>query len=404
MMREAQVEALSEQGRQEAEAPAPVRSVKAKAEEDRDRVFARVLPVAQRELDRFFSEQRGRVVAALQEQLPASKAARRTFIKADPPWWDSEREDRELRATVRSIYVSVGRESLQVAADALGRFLYRGAIEPIVTDLLTRGGRRIKDINDRTLQSLTAELAEGTRRGYSINQLIDGVPEEGYRGVTGVTLENGTPVFGDARAEVIARTETMLSYNRASVRGYEALGVERFLAYDGDYDEVCAERDGQVFSAEEAVDIEDHPNGTLVFSPLVDKAWHPEPTVVNITNNIPESPAPVVNVAPPDVHVSSPVTVEPAQVNVTTPPVKVDVAQPQVNVTTPETIVNVPTPVINVTTPPVNVEAPVVKVSGSAKAATEMRITELPTRVTRRTVKRDKSGAITETTEVETDG
>jgi hypothetical protein len=194
---------------------------------------------------------------------PASRLAR------PAAWWDGEREDRELAATIRGLYVQIGRGALQVAADELGRFLYKNAVDPIVTDLLAHGGQRIKDINARTLQSITLELAEGTRRGYSIPQLIDGVPEEGFRGVTGVTLDNGTPVFGDLRAETIARTETALSYNRASVAGYKELGVEQFVAYDGDDDPECAERNGQTFSADEALEVEDHPNGTLVFSPLV---------------------------------------------------------------------------------------------------------------------------------------
>jgi hypothetical protein len=249
--------------------PPPAKGTKAAAEDARDRVTKPAIAEGKRELARFFDEQRQRVSDALRTSLPAGKAGRIVAVKADPTWWDGEREDRELAATIRGLYVQIGRGALQVAADELGRFLYKNAVDPIVTDLLAHGGQRIKDINARTLQSITLELAEGTRRGYSIPQLIDGVPEEGFRGVTGVTLDNGTPVFGDLRAETIARTETALSYNRASVAGYKELGVEQFVAYDGDDDPECAERNGQTFSADEALEVEDHPNGTLVFSPLV---------------------------------------------------------------------------------------------------------------------------------------
>src|SRR4029077_12156105 len=135
------------------------------------------------------------------------------------------------------------------------------------------------DINERTLQALTVELAEGTRRGYSIPQLIEGVPDEGYRGVAAAGMDNGVEVWSDARAETIARTETMLSYNRATVTGYGEFGVTHLLAYDGDGDEECAARNGLEFTIDEAEAIEDHPNGPLVWSPVVDKAAH-EPSPV----------------------------------------------------------------------------------------------------------------------------
>ena len=304
MMAQQRVEAMAQAPDEEPPQPA----TKARAEDARDRVSKPAIEQGKRELRRFFDEQRERVTSNLRASLPAAKAQRRAFAKADPSWWDSDLEDRELERTIRSLYVTIGRGALQVAADDLGRFIFKNSADPIVADLLANGGARIKDINERTLQALTIELAEGTRRGYSLPQLIEGVPEHDYRGVLGVTLENGTPVFGDLRAETIARTETALSYNRASVLGYSELGVQEFLAYDGDEDEVCAERNGQTFSTEEALAIEDHPNGTLVFSPLVgeEKAldMRNEPTVtipaISITPHIdvhmPEQPAPSVTI------------------------------------------------------------------------------------------------------------
>jgi hypothetical protein len=69
-----------------------------------------------------------------------------------------------------------------------------------------------------------------------------------------------------------------------------------------------------------------------------------------------------------------------------------------VQVTMPEqlpTVVNVPAPIVNVSVP-----EPIVK----AVIPTELRITSMPDRVTRRLVKRDKAGAIIETSDLETDG
>jgi hypothetical protein len=200
-------------------------------------------------------------------------------MKAQPTWWDAEFEDEELSKVMRGVYAEVGRGGLQNVADTLDRFIFKGATQSVIADLLEVGGQRIKGINDVTLQHITIELAEGTRRGYSIPQLIDGVPDEGYRGIANLTQ------FSDIRAETIARTETMLSYNRATVTGYGEFGVTHLLAYDGDEDEACAQRDGQEFTIEEAADIEDHPNGTLVWSPVVDKAAH-EPAPATTTVNV----------------------------------------------------------------------------------------------------------------------
>ena len=74
--------------------------------------------------------------------------------------------------------------------------------------------------------------------------------------------------FDEYRAERIARTEMMFSYNAAATATYAELGVTHVVADDGDEDEECAARHGQVFSLDEAMTIEDHPNGTLDWLPV----------------------------------------------------------------------------------------------------------------------------------------
>lgn len=236
-----------------------------KAIKARDDVTSRAHPV----LREFFEQQRDRVIADLRDFLPATKAARTAAMKADPEWFDSAEENAKLGQTMRVVYVDAGRSGLQVVADALNRTVPNKAVDRIVADLTEYGGQRIVDMNARTLQALTIELAEGTRRGYSINQLIDGVPDEGYKGVRGLTLDNGVAVFGDYRAEVVARTETALSYNRAALGGYREFNIKRVLAYDGDGDPDCAARNGREFEVSDAFSIADHPNGTLDWAPVV---------------------------------------------------------------------------------------------------------------------------------------
>ena len=259
--------------------PMPAKVVKS-AETARDKATDNAGRVARSRLDTFFAEQRARVVDGIRG-LPGDKAAR---MKAQPTWWDPELEDAELRKAMADVYAMVGRAALQEVADTIGRIVFKGATQSVIADLLTYGGLHIKDINARTFQAITIELAEGTRRGYSISQLIEGVPDEGYRGVMGAGLDNGEKIWSDTRAETIARTESMQSYNRATVTGYSEFGITTLLAYDGDEDIPCAERDGQEFGIEEAMleDELEHPNGTLGWSPVVDKSWHepaPDPMV-----------------------------------------------------------------------------------------------------------------------------
>ncbi len=382
--------------------PKPFGKAQKSATADRDAVTDPATTRAKARLERFFTDQKGRVTANLRSSLPPSKAAR---MKAEPTWWDPEVEDEQLTSTMREIYADVGRGGLQSVANAVGRVIFKGATQAVIADLLSYGGERVKDINARTLQAITVELAEGTRRGYSIPQLIDGVAEEGYKGVLQSGLDNGVPVWSDLRAETIARTETMLSYNRATVTGYGEFGVTHLLAYDGDDDEECATRNGNEYTIDEAQGIEDHPNGTLVWSPVVDKAAHIDPTLtmmsevlqriaetqealksaflrvpeVHITNTTPGMDAPIVHnhVAPAavDVHVEpTPVHID-AKTHVDSALITVEAAKaPDVYVTTPE--VNVAAPVVNVEPVTVTVEA-------------------APAKKVTKTIRRDKSGAIT---------
>lgn len=266
----------------------------------RDEVASLGIP----ELTAFLDAQRHRVTETLRTTLPATKAERTSFTKTDPEWWDSQYEDSELRKVLSQLYYTSGRAGLQVVADGLGRIVQNKAVDRVLANLLQYGGSRIADINARTLQSITVELAEGVRRGYSIPQLIDGVPGEGFSGIYKVGMDNGVGVWGDARAEMIARTETMLSYNRAALLGYKDFDIREVEAIDGP-DHECGVRNGQQFSVEDALSIDDHPNGTLDWLPLTDKSWHAPaaPVVINMSADGIAIPAPVVNIPAPVVNV-----------------------------------------------------------------------------------------------------
>ena len=352
------------------------------------------------EIASFLAAQAARVVAAIRADYPSAKAQRVGWAtKADPEWWDKQAEDAALRKVIGELYVTAGRGSLQVVADNLGRIVPNKAIERVVDDLMTYGGERIRDINARTLQSITIELAEGARRGYTISQLIDGVPAEGFKGVLNVGLDNGVGVWGDARAETIARTETALSYNRAALDAYKEFRVARVLAYDGDGDPECAARNGREFSIDDAFSIADHPNGTLDWAPVDGGKAFDMPDVrvdvgspvinLHMPENVVNLPAPRVTYKAADVHVAGTVVNVPES-NVTVLPAVVNVRQeaqkaPTVNVAAP--VVNVPAPIVNI---PVELKADI---------PPEVRVVSLPPRM--HDIQRDKTGKPTGS--VETD-
>ena len=353
-------------------------------EDQRDALVRNSVGTAKSSLSMFFDAQRERIAERIRATMPKAKADR---IKAGPEdWWDQGAEDEALRETMRGIYVSVGRGGLQAVADNLKRIVGKFEVNRVIDDLLTYGGARISGINAATKAAVQTVLAEGIRRGYSLNQLIEGVPEESYGGLRGALLDNGSLAFDDLRAETIARTETMLSYNRAAVTGYGAFGVEQLQAYDGDGDPECADRlANNPYTIDEALGIEDHPNGTLVWSPVIgDKSMHDDDRVMalatkaidalvvrqlpedperegalvkammqalvaeeaksadlterltaaferlgqqppaNVTVNVPEAPAPIVNVTSP-----SPVVIPAPVVNVTTNPDMTVTMQPR---------------------------------------------------------------------------
>ncbi len=122
-----------------------------------------------------------------------------------------------------------------------------------VTAFLKRVGKRIIGITETTQQAVAAAISNGYDQGLSPAQIAD-------------TIES-LPAFDEARAELVARTETMFAYNSAALDSFGELGVTMVEAIDGDGDEECAARDGQTFAIEDAMDIEDHPNGTLDWMP-----------------------------------------------------------------------------------------------------------------------------------------
>lgn len=244
-----------------------------------------------------------------------------------------------------------------------------GFIEAVQSYLQAHLLERARDIDTTTRQQVASIVNAAVSEGIGPGEL-------------GQRIREAT-TFDDVRAETIARTETAIAQNAATLRTYGAFEVAEVQAIDGDTDAECAARNGKVFPLSEAEGITDHPNGTLDWVPVVSAP--PKATILpdvametrGIHIHLPESlthkvemQAPQVTVEPPVVHVAPPI---------------VNVAAPEVHVPAP--IVNVEAPVVNVPVPP------------KADLPTEVRVISLPDRAHK--VVRTKKGEVTGS--VETD-
>ena len=153
---------------------------------------------------------------------------------------------------------------------------------PTVQRVLTQAPTRAAMIHRTTSKAIGKAIGIGLERGYSITQLARGVPDDKFPGIRSILGET------ENRATLIARTEVMRTQNQTTTGFYQEQGFGYVQAddVDGDpndnyidpgdpYGRTCAERNGQIYSLEDAQNIEDHPNGTLNWTPMP-RGYKPE--------------------------------------------------------------------------------------------------------------------------------
>lgn len=118
----------------------------------------------------------------------------------------------------------------------------------------------IEGIDDNLRERIALTLLEGAEAGETIPELARRVRE----------------VFGEAidyRSELIARTETVVAYGRASIAAYRDAGIAQAVMYDGLNDDGadCLGVNGMEVSLADAdrLMMEEHPMGTRGVAPLV---------------------------------------------------------------------------------------------------------------------------------------
>jgi HK97 family phage portal protein len=356
-------------GPAEQEAPPPVDASLGKAALPDD--LARLRRRVEREFTPQLRQSLETVFRAMSKDIRRKVVRRADHISAQPAdesvWWDEERWTRQFSETLQpalaALVRTTGRNaSRRLAAPAKADDEFIGRVLEYVR---VKGGDRIRSMLRTTRDAVAKVIADGVRQGMSPAELGDAI--EAAAGLD------------EYRAELISRTETMYAYNDAAIGTYREFGVAEVQAIDGDMDEECAARNGNVYSLDEASGITDHPNGTLDWVPLEvapakaaprDVSMGVPSITIPMTVNMPEQPAPIVNVAQPDISVPfSPVVhVAPAEITI-------------------------PAPVVNVEPALVTVEA------AKASGPTEVIVTSLPDRVHK--LARNKKGEATGS--VETD-
>lgn len=196
--------------------------------------------------------------------------ARAPHLAAHPTdtsvWWDQRRWDQALRGALAigltGMATSVSRQVAEVLPPAKA--------DPLsaVDRVLERGAARVTKINTATRDAITGILTTAVEQGVDIVTVADAL-EAGSDLAPLIGVSGG--IVGDLsyRAEMIARTELMDAYNTSALYSYADAGLAKVQAIDGDQDDECASRDGREFSIAEANDIEDHPNGTLDWVPVL---------------------------------------------------------------------------------------------------------------------------------------
>jgi len=221
----------------------------------------RLTEIGTRKLKAFFLGQRDRVVAG----LPGKAASNVEGKEALTDWAD---EEERLRAIIGPLHDQSGRSAFALAADMLGVDIAWDLANPNIVRVMEELGLRIVDISETTRQATVNIVTDGLADGLGVDDIAKQLTElfDGYAG---------------SRAEVVARTETMTSYNLASTVGYQESGVveevelldnsshtEGYGASDG---LTCAERDGLIVAlADVGRHVEaEHPNGQLSVAPIL---------------------------------------------------------------------------------------------------------------------------------------
>lgn len=140
--------------------------------------------------------------------------------------------------------------------------------DPMERAIVASGGTRrgLIDLTEQTRTSMYRTVASARENGLGVKAIAREIRDQ---------IPRGPWLSVKTRSEIIARTEAKFAQNESSLTVYKnAANVSRVQAFDaqlGETDADCENRNGQIMTIEAAGMIEEHPNGTLSWAPVVDE-------------------------------------------------------------------------------------------------------------------------------------
>ena len=175
-------------------------------------------------------------------------------------------------------------KTFPAVAGRIGAGIVFNEQDTIGRTILETGGRRagLIDFSAQAKRATREAIAAGREAGDNPRVIARRIKKLVPVGrFTRMAEAKGEDAAKRYRANMIARTETHHAQRVSTVSGYRASGlVELVRAIDGKYgdtDDVCMDRDGKIFTLEDA-EVEttlEHPNGTLDWEPIVQSPADP---------------------------------------------------------------------------------------------------------------------------------
>ena len=232
-----------------------------------DRVFTRSVNRLERDVVTYLNRLQDEFAGRIGRQLEIEGKAVTIDVDALLP----ESLDSDFEAAVRPGILS-GMEQTWLAINAtaiVSAVEWNPALPPVqhaLGDSLRRLTGR-EGVNASTRRKMKKAMQVGLQKGFTLRQIVDGVPGEKFKGLRSLVRETYK-----GRADTIARTEIRTAQNQASAIRYEASGVQYVDILDGNDDDACKEANGSRWTVEYYRNNPiSHPRCTRTATPVVER-------------------------------------------------------------------------------------------------------------------------------------
>ena len=228
------------------------------------KTYLRIAERMRPSLSRYFDGQGKRVIAAVLDERRGGTGPVEVRELAAINWLQ---EDADLAKELNKLYLLTGNAAADAATAQTGVGLSFDLANPWTRGVMRGLAQRVVGIADESRTQIQDIVTNGLNEGKSLDEIA-------------AQLQTTFDGWSESRALTIARTESQVSYNRASAAGYRESGVvDRAELLDNpDHDAdpgsdglTCAQRNGLVVALDDVdkhIDAE-HPRGTLAIAPVL---------------------------------------------------------------------------------------------------------------------------------------